>query len=221
MCKVPLRSVSAKLFYAYFNEPTSDRHSSAEFLYFLPRILDLLAQGDVVHFALELVLANLKQCPNTAFSTPAADVLNRFVLAFFKNLLGPNHWPRPWAFQHDDPICVLAMAHLAGLSLLPLLAWWAQTDDPKACQHFVELGYFQWWGPDAAVNPFVEDDSEFLSQLQTWLEHAQTRARFKEKLRAPEFQRLLEMEPSFALVSLREMVDIALVELAAPRAWLG
>lgn len=220
MCQAPLRTVSAPLFYSYFMEPSPDRHSHEEFLYFLPRILDLLAQGETVHFALELALANLKRCPADALSASAIDVLDGFALAFFKNHLGPNQWLKRWAFQHDDPIVVLAMAHLAGLTLQPLLAWWAQTDDPKASQHFVELGYFQWWGPEAAVNAFVEDDPVFLSQLQAWLTHVDTRARFREKLKMPAFQHLADTEPRWARASLREMADVALRELSAPRAWL-
>ena len=220
MCQVPLRTVGAELFFAYFMDPTPDRHSSEEFLYFLPRILDLLSQGADVHFALELVLSNVKRCPAGTLGKAAVDVLNRFALAFFKNLLGPNQWARRWAFQHDDPVSVLAMAHLAGLDMRPLLAWWAQTDEPRASRHFVEQGFFQWWGPEAAVDAFVDDDAEFLGQLQAWLSHPDTRARFQDKLKAPDFLQLAATEPGGARLSLREMADVATAELGAPRAWL-
>lgn len=218
MCKVPLREVSAELFYSYFMEPTPDRHSNEEFLYFLPRILDLLAQGEDTHFALSLALANVNRCPSGTLSPAAVDVLDRFVLAFFKNLLGPNQWSRRWAFQQEDAVSVLCMAHLAGSDIGPLLAWWVQTDDPQATRHFVETGYLEWWGPEAGPSPFVEDDADFLNQIQAWLGCPQTRARFAEKLRAPAFQHLLAMERGVTRGALQEKVDVALMEFGALRA---
>lgn len=213
LCPLPLREVSARHFYSYFMAPSLDGHSSEEFLYFLPRILDLLARGEVPNFALALALDDLKQCPERMLDATAQDLLNRFTLAYFKNLLGPNEWQARSAQPEDDPLDVLAMTHLAGLPVQPLLDWWAASDDIRSSQHFVQSAYWNWWGPNCSMHAFLEDEPGFLAVLQAWLADAAVRARWRAKLAEPSFQDLACREFGFGPVPVSEMRAVALAEL--------
>jgi len=213
MCSLPLREVSARLFYSYFMDPSLDDHLSEEFLYFLPRILDLLARGEVPHFALELTLSNLRECPEGMLDGTELELLNRFVMAYFKNLVGPNEWQARSAKPEDDPLDVLAMTHLAGLPVQPLLDWWVASDDVRSSQHFVQSAYWNWWGPSCSMHPFLEDESGFLAVLQAWLADPTVRARWRAKLAEPAFQGLARREFGFGPVPVSEMLAVALAEL--------
>lgn len=216
MRQLRLREVTARHFYSYFMDPSPDSHSSEEFLYFLPRLLDLLAQGEVPHVALELTLADVRRCPADLLGDAGLELLQRFVLAYFKNLVGPNAWQARSAEPEDDPLDVLAMAHLAGLPLQPLLDWWVTTDDIRSSQHFAQSAYWNWWGPSYSMHPFVEDEPDFIATLQAWLAAPATRARWLAKLREPAFQALAGTEFGFGPVALSEMVEVALAELGNP-----
>jgi len=213
LCRTPLAGLSVAQLRDFSLEFSVEPDSAREFLYFLPRILDLLAQGERLSLVPERVLSGLKLGVAAGLSQEQTSVLNRFVLAYFRNWLGPNQWRARDGAAWNDAVEVLAMVHFGGLDIQPLLDEWAQTDDIRASRHFAIAGYWNWWGPCAEPPAYEDEAPAFAQQVRAWLQEPATRARFIEKLQALEFKALVTAFQPDRSQSLREMVELALQEL--------
>ena len=213
LCRTPLAELSVAQFRDFYLEFSVEPDSAREFLYFLPRILDLLAQGERLSLVPERVLSGLKPGVAAGLGQEQTSVLNRFVLAYFRNWLGPNQWRAQAGVAWNDSVEVLAMVHFGGLDIQPLLDEWAQTDDIRASRHFAIAGYWSWWGPCAEPAAYEDEAPAFAQQIRAWLQEPATRARFIEKLQALEFKALVTALQPDQPQSLREMVDLALQKL--------
>ena len=116
-------------------------------------MLALLADGEEVHHSLEIALDRLGRCPADSWNADERAALDRFALAYFDAVLyGPlaHRW-------FDDPLSVLLMLHIGGLSITPLLQRWEECEHPSSTVQYVRATYWDFWSDHRYRNAFADD----------------------------------------------------------------
>lgn len=183
MRRMPLRQVTTRHFYEYNSSAKSSEQPPEELLYFLPRMLELLAQGEELHHSTELYLDRLGNCPADALSPKERAAVDAFALAFFNEGLG-HTGPEPSPFNGANAFDILLMFHKGGVNLQPLLAHWLDNERPSAVLHYAEASYWDFWGKHEIQNAFAEDQPEFREAMKAWLLDDANRQRFAHKILA-------------------------------------
>ena len=183
MRRMPLRQVTVRHFYEYNSSAKSVEQPAEELLYFLPRMLELLAQGEELHHSTELYLDRLGKCPADALSPKERAAVDAFALAFFREGLG--HTGRePSPFDGANAFDILLMFHKGGVDVQPLLAHWLTDERPSAVLHYTEASYWDFWGRNGIQNAFAEDQPEFCETMKAWMLDEGHRQRFAQKILA-------------------------------------
>ncbi|MDA8443819.1 hypothetical protein [Paracidovorax valerianellae] len=183
MRRLPLRQVTTRHFYEYNSSAKSSEQPAEELLYLLPRMLELLAQGEALHHSTELYLERLGRCEAGALSRPERAAVDAFALALFREGLG--HSARQASpFNGSNAFDVLLMFHKGGVSIAPLLAHWLEDDRPSAVLHYADSSYWDFWGKQRIQNAFSTDEPEFQKTMNDWLVDAGNRQRFSRKILA-------------------------------------
>ncbi len=183
MRRLPLRQLTARHFYEYNGSAKSSEQPADELLYFLPRMLELLAQGKELHHSTELYLDRLGNCSADALSPEEWAAVDAFALAFFREGLGCSA-------QHQSPFNganafdILLMFHTGGVSVAPLLAHWLQDERESAVLHYANASYWDFWTNREIENAFAEDQPDFREAMKSWLLDAGNRERFAQKILA-------------------------------------
>lgn len=181
--RLPLRQLTARHFYEYNGSAKSSEQPADELLYFLPRMLELLAQGQELHHSTELYLDRLGNCPANALSPKERAAVDAFALAFFNEGLG-HTGPEPSPFNGANAFDILLMFHKGGVDVQPLLAHWLDNERPSAVLHYAEASYWDFWGKHEIQNAFAEDQPEFREAMKAWLLDDANRQRFAQKILA-------------------------------------
>ncbi|HEY4083476.1 MAG TPA: hypothetical protein VGM81_22530 [Burkholderiaceae bacterium] len=213
MRQLPLNKLSGRHFYEYNTAAKSDTQPADEVLYLLPRMLELIAEGVDVHHSIELALQRVGSCPSGSFGQKELDVLDRFALAYFQEALCAECVMAGRCKWHEEPMSILLMFHMAGLSIEPLLDGWLRTSHPAATVQWVEATYWRFWEKQEYENPFADDYPVFKRQIKHWLLNPEHRQRFIEKLMAPEFQQLAELQRPTGHTTFSTMVDAVFDQL--------
>lgn len=183
MRRLPLHQVTTRHVYEYNSSAKSPEQPPEELLYFLPRMLELLAQGEELHHSPELYLDRLGNCPAEALSREERAAVDAFALAFFREGLGRTG-REPSPFDGANAFDILLMFHKGGVDVQPLLAHWLNDERPSAVQHYAEASYWDFWGKHEIQNAFAEDQPAFCETMKTWLLDAGNRQRFAQKILA-------------------------------------
>ena len=207
MRQLPLAKLTRQHFYEYNSAAQEEAQSADEILYLLPRMLELMVEGEEVHHSIELSLVRLGHCPAGSFSRDEVKVLNRFALAYFQHSLGGQQG------LLDDPLSIMLMFHTGGLATEPLMDLWSTADDAMSTIQFVRVMYWDFWEKQDYSNPFAEQEPAFRQQLRQWISNPATRQRFIEKLMDPEFQRLAPLQRPTGVIPFSTMVDAAFDQL--------
>lgn len=206
MRTLPLALVTRRHFYEY-NTAAKDRPQPADELrYLLPRMLELLAQGEEIHHSIELALDRVGMCDPEVFDDAERAVLERFALAYFDCTLAgvrPGHEHRFW----DGPVSVLLMFHIGGVHVGPLLTRWMRDLGPESTAIFVEAAYWELEDDGNCRNAFAKDQPGFRAILARWVTDPVNRERWARKLLAPDFLRLAEHRGGCGAVDFRTMID--------------
>jgi hypothetical protein len=203
----PLKRLPAGHLYEYNTSAKSEAQSSQEVGYFLPRMLELLAEGARIHHAIELSLDRLGRCPQGSWTLAEQTVLNRFALAYFAAVLRGNRLGDGYDQWLNDPLSVVLMFDIGGLTIDPLLDLWLQCEHPLATVQFVRTTYWDFWENCAYSNPFASDRPEFLRRIRAWLLLPEHRERFAAKLVSPEFLALVDVQRPTGHTSFSTMVE--------------
>lgn len=210
MRKLPLRKLTRQHFYEYNCAAKGLVQPVSEILYFLPRLLELIALGEEVHHSTELYLDRIGRCPPDAFSEAERALLNRFALTCFADLLASLDQPQP-----DDPLSVLLMFHIGGLQIEPLLDYWLNCQDPQSTVHYVEASYWQFWEGREVSTPFAQDRPDFRQSIRQWMLAPAHRAVFADKLMQPEFLQLVDDRRDSGRMTFGVLVDAVFDQLSA------
>jgi len=212
MRQLPLAKLTSKHFYEYNTAAKGPEQLADEVQYLLPRMLELMAEGEEVHHSIELALQRLGHCANGSFSKAEMDVLNRFALAYFHQTLTGGRTSGVRRLL-EEPLSVLLMFHIGGVATEPLLNLWVAMDEPESTIQFVEATYWRFWENQDYDNPFATDQPAFKELLQRWISNPEHRHRFAEKLMTPDFQRLAEAQQRRGAVEFSSMVEAAFDQL--------
>lgn len=181
--QLPLKALTAHHIYQYNDSAKSVVQPEGEILYFLPRMLELLAQGAQLHHSMELYLDRVGRCEVGAFSSQERRALQDFALAYFS--LGLEQWPpvQQSAFQGENAFTILLMWDFAGVDIKPLMAHWLASESVASTLHYVEAGFWDYWCFGRTVsNAFAGDRPAYRATLESWLTAPAHRARFAGKL---------------------------------------
>ncbi len=200
--KLPLSQLSRHYFSEYNSAAKGEVQPVSEVLYFLPRLLELVAHGEEVHHSIELYLNRIGRCPQTTFNESEQAILDRFALTYFADHLA--------SLEHrvlKDAMSVLLMFHIGGLRLEPLLDYWLNCQDPRSTIHYVETCYWDFLEGREVSNPFADDLPDFRQTIAQWMLAPAHRAVFANKLMQPTFLRLVDQKPKSMSMSFRVVVD--------------
>ena len=207
MRKLPLAKLGRQHFYEYNAAAKGPEQAADEVLYLLPRMLELMAEGEALHHSIELAWDRVGRCPAGSFNQAEVDVLNRFALAYFECALSGQ------GGLLDEPLSIMLMVHIGGLDTQALMDLWAQTDDPQSTLQYVEVTYWQFWETQDYSNAFAEEQPGFRQQLKQWISSPAHRQRFAEKLMTPEFQSLAALQRPTGVIPFSTMVDAVFDQL--------
>ena len=202
MRKLPLRKLTRQHFYEYNTAAKGEVQPAWEILYFLPRLLELIAQGEDVHHSSELYLDRVGRCPPDTFSESERAVLDRFAIHCFASRLASRNQP-----LLEDALTVLLMFDIGGVRLEPLLDYWLKCREPQSTVHYVDAGYWHFWEKREVTNAFADNRPEFRQQIRQWMLAPAHRAIFADKLMRPEFLSLAEDQPASGRMPFKFLVE--------------
>jgi hypothetical protein len=179
-----LVQLNAKHFREYNESAKSRVQPAREIKYFLPRMLQLLAQGAELHHSTELYLQRMGNCDPSEYSATERLAIDRFALAYFAEGLSQYPTGSAHRFAGSSAFDILLMFHLGGVTLEPLLAYWLQTQEPASTLHYAESSYWGFWSTQNVKNAFAQERSGFCETMQSWMLNTQHRERFAQKLLA-------------------------------------
>lgn len=84
MCEWPLKRLTANHFYEYNCSAKSEVQDAREIGYFLPRMLELLAEGADIHHSIELSLDRLGRCPPGSWTREEQAALSSYAEHWLK-----------------------------------------------------------------------------------------------------------------------------------------
>lgn len=174
MRQLPLRELTRQHFYEYNTSPTGMPENPNEVKYFLPRMIELLVQGESLHHSEPLYFWRVGACPKDSFSTEEMAIWQQFAQMYLTQLL---HEP-----VHDFPdlFDYILMFYKGHIDIKPFLHYWQHDDSPQAVLQFVHSTYWEYCHNTPIDNPFADNDPEYKHIMQTWLnnpQHKQQRAK--------------------------------------------
>lgn len=203
----PLERITAQQLYEYNDSAKSETQLPREIGHLLPRMLDLLSQGQEIHHSLEISLDRVGRCPEGCWNDKEQAVLDRFALAYFDAVLHGSlpvgerfRWP-------EDSLSTLLMFDIGGQSIEPLLAHWLHCDSPHVIVQYVSATYWDFWRQGEYTNAFASSRPAFRQQIANWLTSPDHRAHFIARLLDPAFQQLAQQQPDQGHTPFSAMVD--------------
>ena len=204
----PLARLTRRHLWSYNDSAKNAIQDPREVGHFVPRILELLAEGEEIHHSMEISLDRLGRCPAGSWNDEERAVLDRFALAYFAAVLrdGVRRWP-------DDPLSVLLMFDIGGLSIEPLLELWLGCEHQMAAVQYVRGTYWDFRDEEIYANPFADDRPAFRERLGQWLQDPDCRRQFAARLSTPGFRSLAEAEHDMGQLPFGTVADIVLIHL--------
>lgn len=181
MRHLPLRQLTREHFYQYNDSAKSEVQPADEIKYYLPRMLELLAQGARLHQSTEIYLDRLGRCEAGAYSSDERAALLGYAQAFFAQGLAQWEPDEEGLFQAENAFSILLMWDYAGVPLQPLLDDWLADDREASTLNFVDSYYWDYWMNGGTIsNSFAE--APFQAAMQAWLNDPDTNAAWARKL---------------------------------------
>ncbi|XVJ68219.1 MAG: hypothetical protein HEQ39_00055 [Rhizobacter sp.] len=184
MRQLPLRELKAHHFYEYNTSAKSEQQPAAELLYFLPRLLELMAQGANLHHSTELYLDRLGRCDAAKFSKVERAAIDAYALAFFAEGLAQSPRDSAGRFMGEDAVSILLMFNIGGIDVARLLAHWLDNEAPTATMHYVWARYWALGCNQPFSNPFADKRPGFQDTIADWMQDVDHRSVFAQRILA-------------------------------------
>ncbi|WP_123812215.1 hypothetical protein [Ottowia oryzae] len=186
MHRLPLRQIGRRHMYAYNDSAKSEVQPTPELRYLIPRLLELVARGEPVHHSTELYLDRLGRRKADAFSLQEWASIERACQGIFTHRLTLYPWQRAEGRSLPSLFDLLLMFAMGGVDIAPMLARWHGADTPQGTLNYVASSYWDYWchGGGAVRNAFGEDRGDFQTLMCAWLESAETKATFAQRILA-------------------------------------
>lgn len=177
LVSTPLRELSGDLIYTYISAMfESEDKAITELRYFLPRMLELLSQGQILYIDEGFSLSKCHfECAHIWKEEEIA-FMERFAKAFFDGVL-EGESPHLYSSAEDWLVCF----GLSGLPIAPLLnSWLQQADKVMALYYFEEFltHSFRSVGIAFKHSYFKDKRPELNEQITTWLTAPHTQRTF-------------------------------------------
>ncbi len=178
LIKTPLEKISLKLLSVYNNSAMAEMINKNELKYFLPRILELIAEFKFPSHSVEITLNRIEYISSENWSIEEMIFLKRFMKSFFKNCL------LIYPFNDFEKLCsVVIMFSKTNFDITSIVREWEKTSGLEALMHFIETIETEIkiarLGKLKIDNPFADERMEFFAQ---WLQDNETIKLFKEKI---------------------------------------
>ena len=186
MHRLPLRQISQRHMYEYNGSAKSEVQPTPELRYLIPRLLELVARGEEVHHSTELYLDRLGRREADAFSPAEWQTIQHLCECLFAHRLSLYPWQKPAERWQDPLFDLLLMFAIGGVDIAPMLAQWRDADAPQSTLHYVESSYWNYWyyGGGRVNNAFADDRYAFQATMCAWLDSAENRAVFVQRILA-------------------------------------
>lgn len=177
LVSTPLRELSRDLIDTYISAMfESEDKAIMELRYFLPRMLELLSQGEILYIDEGFSLSKCHFEHTHIWKEEEIAFMERFAKAFFEEVL-EGECPHPYSTAEDWLVCF----GLSGLSIAPLLdTWLQQAGKVKALYDFEELFTYS-LHPIGIVfkhSYFKDKRPELNEQITAWLTAPHTQRTF-------------------------------------------
>lgn len=163
----PIKAIDRRLVYEYLDaEEENDAYAVAyQIKFLLPKILELLVQGEYIHHSIECILKKCHFHLASAWNNQEIDFMNDFALCFFKAKI--------MSFDLNTKVDdYLVMFHHGGLNIKPLLyEWFTLLNNPDALLNLLSVVYFNFEN-DTYTQYFA--DEKMCLIMHEWMEHLKT-----------------------------------------------
>ena len=177
LVSTPLRELSGDLIYTYISAMfESEDKAITELRYFLPRMLELLSQGQTLYIDEGFSLSKCHFERTHIWKEEEIVFMERFAKAFFDEVL-EGESPHLYSLAEDWLVCF----GLSGLPIAPLLdSWLQQADKVMALYYFEEFLTHSFCSVGIAFKHsyFKDKHPELNEQITTWLTASQTQQTF-------------------------------------------
>jgi hypothetical protein len=207
MRTLALRQLTANHFYQYNDSAKSPAQPPDEIKYFLPRMLELLAQGAQLHHSTELYLQRMGNCDSADYSAAERRAIDQFALAFFADGLGQHPSLSDNRFAGSNAFDILLMFDLGGVPLAPLLDYWLKSQEPASTLHYAESSFWDFWKDHAVHNAFANDRAMFCETMASWMLNIEHRQQFAQKILALDLENIEPVKTCGCCSSI-QMTDI-------------
>ena len=185
-----VHTLSREVMNGYVGSARSEPQSADEVRYFLPRMLELIAQHQELHHSTEIYLTRLEAVDLSLFTDAERTLLDRFALVFFEDFI--NEYPvkrgvhrEGGAFDGEDAFTILLMFFKGGISIVPLLQAWLSCETDEATLHYAVQMYWDYADTCSAhgyQNAFASDTPEFRDELKVWVSSPLVKQTFAQRL---------------------------------------
>lgn len=182
MHTIPLRQITAKHFYQYNDSAKSAIQPVAEIKYLLPRMLDLIAQGEEVHHSTELYLDRLGNCEIGSFTVQEWQAIEQYAEAFLKMILNRFPWEKNDSRIFDHVFDYLVMLDIGGINIQRLLIIWSENATKQATLNYVESSFFGFWYQGYIDNAFADERHELKQTMTNWILDKENRQLFASRI---------------------------------------
>jgi hypothetical protein len=178
LIKTPLEKISLETLMVYNDSAKSEVIDLNEFKYFLPRLLELVAELKFPSHSVEITLSRIGYISQENWSETEMVFLRRFMESFFKKCLSL------YPFIDFENLCsVIIMFSRTNFDITWTLKVWEKVNTLESLMHFIEtmetgIKISRFWKLKID-NPFADERIEFLNK---WLQNKETINQFKEKI---------------------------------------
>lgn len=182
MRTLPLHQLSQRHFneYSYYSYQGKTQ-SADDIKYYLPRMLDLLAQGAECQHNIDTYLERLGNCDAYAFTPQEKVALRRYARSFFSHGLAQWGTRQCSLFQGEYAFTILRMWDCAGIPIQPLLDDWLSNPSEAATLSFVDAYYWEYWKNNYKIT-LANHKEPFRKTMHAWLRDQNTKAAWANKL---------------------------------------
>ncbi len=181
LVRTPLRKITKEIMNFYYNSAqTYSQRELYEMKYFLPRVLELLANFEVPTHSIEISLTRLMLDKKEWWLQKEKELLHEFAIAYFQKCL--EQYPLPERISIDKIIIMFGIAHF---EIEKILECWKNAEEVTAFLHLKDflwnkIEYDDFQKPIKLKNSFSEPYLDVI--IVNWLRNKNVKKTFLQSI---------------------------------------